>query len=99
MVEGNITENARLDVSGIGMWSSMERTFLDVRVMHPNSLSCIEKDVKTLYLHHEREEKRAYVERVTQVEKGSFTPFMMSTSGGMGKEAELFIRESQNSLQ
>ena len=67
--------------------------------MRPNCPSYIKKDVKTLYLHHEREEKRSYVEIVTQVEKGSFTPFVMSTSGGMGKEAELFIRESQNSLQ
>jgi len=29
---------------------------------------------------------------VTQVEKGSFTPFVMSTSGGMGTEAELFVK-------
>ena len=31
-------EKARLDVSAVGVWGPMERTFLDVRVMHPNSL-------------------------------------------------------------
>ena len=34
----NKAEKARLDVSAVGFWSSMERTFLDVRVMHPNTL-------------------------------------------------------------
>ena len=29
---------------------------------------------------------------MTQVKKGSFTPFVMSTSGGMGAEAVLFIK-------
>ena len=35
----NKSDNARLDVSAIGIWSPMERTFLDVRVVHPNSPS------------------------------------------------------------
>ena len=35
----NDAEKARLDVSAVGIWSSTERTFLDVRVMHPNSPS------------------------------------------------------------
>ena len=35
----NVSEKARLDVSAVGIWSPMERTFLDVRVMHPNSPS------------------------------------------------------------
>ena len=39
-----------------------------------------------------KKKKGAYVERVTQVEKGSFTPFVMSTSGGLGAEAVLFIK-------
>ena len=59
---------------------------------NPNSPSYIKKDIKALYRQHEKEKKRSYVERVTQVEKGSFTPFVMSTSGGMGTEAELFVK-------
>ena len=53
MIKGNTAENARLDVSGIGVWSPMERTFLDIRVMHPNSPSYIKKDIK-LYQQHEK---------------------------------------------
>ena len=36
------------------------------------------------------EKKRAYNERIIQVEKASFTPIVVSTFGGMGKEAESF---------
>ena len=35
----NVSEKARLDVSAVGIWSPMERTFLDVRVVHPNAPS------------------------------------------------------------
>ena len=92
MVKGHTAEHARLNVSGIGVWNPMEQTFLDIRVMHPNSPSYIKKEIKTLYLQHEKEKKSTYVEKVTQVEKGSFTPFVMSTSGGMGAQAVPFIK-------
>ena len=65
MIKGNTAENARLDVSGVRVWSPMERTFLDIPAMHPNSPSYIKKKIKTLYQQHEKEKKRAYVERVT----------------------------------
>ena len=36
---GNRAEKARLDASGVGVWGAYERTFLDIRVTHPNSPS------------------------------------------------------------
>ena len=33
----NVADKARLDVSAVGVWSPMERTFFDERVVHPNS--------------------------------------------------------------
>ena len=68
----------------------MEKTFLDIRVMHPNSPSYMNKDISQVYKTHENEKKRAYNERVIQVEKGSFTPIVFSTFGGMGEEAVKF---------
>ena len=43
-----------------------------------------------MYKQHEREKKRTYNERIIQIEKGSFTPIVMSTFGGMGEEAERY---------
>ena len=86
----NSAEKARLDVSAIGVWSQMERTFLDVRVFHPNSASYMNTDPQQLYIRHEREKKRMYNDRILQVEKGSFSPLIFSTTGGMGPESTRF---------
>ena len=85
---GNKTEGARLDVSGIGVWGPFERTFLDIRVMHPNSPSYVNKPIEQLYTDHENQKKNEYLERVLQIEKGSFTPIVLSTYGGFAPEAE-----------
>ena len=71
----------------MGIWSSHERTFLDVRVFHPNSESYLKNTPEQLYIQQENEKKNAYNDRVLQVEKGSFTPLIFSTTGGMGPEA------------
>ena len=60
----NTAEKARLDVSAVGIWSSMERTFLDIRVMHPNSPSYMDTTPDQLYSQHEREKKRMYNDRI-----------------------------------
>ena len=83
----NVANKARLDVSAVGLWSSMERTFLDVRVFHPNSASYVNTPPQQLYARHEKEKKRTYNDRVLQVEKGSFSPLIFSTTGGMGPES------------
>ena len=90
MVTGNKAKKGRLDVSGNGIWGPQEKTFLDVRVMHPNSPSYIYKDLTRVYKQHESEKKRTYNERIIQIEKGSFTPLVFSTFGGMGIEAGRF---------
>ena len=86
----NTSENARLDVSAIGLWSPFERSFIDVRIFHPNAPSYINKNLNQVYKEHENEKKRAYNDRIINVERGTFTPLVFSTAGGMGKEAEVY---------
>ena len=83
----NTRKKARLDVAGVGVWGAYEKTFLDIRIMHPNSESYKDMSIESVYKHHEKLKKKAYNERVLQVEKGSFTPIVGSTFGGMGIEA------------
>ena len=64
VVTGNKAKKARLDVAGNGVWGLQEKTFLDVRIMHPNAASYKNKDVAQLYEQHEREKKRTYNERI-----------------------------------
>ena len=48
--------------------------------------------IKNQYRQHSREKKRAYEERITRVDNGSFTPMVMSTAGGMGPEMSIAIK-------
>ena len=86
----NTKENAHLDVSGIGLHGPHMKTLLDIRVLHPNCDAYINKDIKKVYEIHEKEKKRAYNERVIQLEQGCFVPVVFSTFGGMGDEASNF---------
>ena len=71
----------------------MERAFLDVRVFHPNSPSYLNTAPAQLYIQQEREKKRMYNDRILQVEKGSFSPLIFTTTGGMGPEATRYHKK------
>ena len=88
-----ITDEARLDISARSVWNVLERAFFDVRVFHALAPSNASKPIKQMYLAHENEKKRAYNARVLEVEKGTFTPLVFSTSGGMGQEAHKLVKK------
>ena len=85
---GNKKDKARLDVAGVGVWGAYERTFLDIRITHPNCPTYVNKTIDQVYTLHENLKKNEYNERVLQIEKGSFTPIVGTTFGGWGREAE-----------
>ena len=101
----NIADKASADVSAVGVWSPMERTFLDVRVTHLNSPSYEGLTSEEIYKKHEDSKKREYNDRIMHVEKASFSPLVFSTTGGMGTEcsryhkriAELIAKKSGDS--
>ena len=67
-----------------------ERTFYDIRVMHPNAPSYQTKEIPALYIKHENEKKTKYNNRIITVEKGTFTPLVYSTFGECGPEAKRY---------
>ena len=94
--EGNIKDKARSDISCVGLWSPMERTFIDVRVFHPGAPSYRTKSLKSLYTFHENAKKREYNSRIINVEKSTFSPLVLSTHGGMAPESRsLFQRAAK----
>ena len=44
------------------------------------------------YRRHEKEKRRKYEQRINQVEHGTFTPLVLSTSGGWGPSATVAFR-------
>ena len=88
----NKDKGARLDISVRGFWTPLDRAFTDIRVLHPQAQSNSNKSLFQMYRSHEMEKKRDYVDRVLNVEKGTFTPLVFSTTGGMGTEAVRFYK-------
>ena len=89
----NTEERSRPDVSAVGIWSPMERTFLDVKIVHLNSPSYRGRKPDAIYKEKENEKKSKYNQRIIQVEKASFTPLVFSTSGGMALECTKYHKK------
>ena len=88
----DLSDGARLDVSTRGFWTPLDRAFTDIRVLHPQAQSNANTNLYQMYRKHEMEKKNKYNDRVLQVEKGTFTPLVFSTTGGMGNEAARFLK-------
>ena len=89
----NIEEHARSDIHARGFWGSTHHSaFFDVRVFNPNALSYKKSTPSACYSRHERSKRREYQQRIIEMDGGSFTPLVFSTSGGMGKSALTFYR-------
>ena len=72
-----------LDIKVQEFWNKSRRsTFFDVRVFNPYAPSNKKLTAAVCYRKHEMGKPREYERRVLDVEHGSFTPLVFSTSGG-----------------
>ena len=85
----NVQEGARLDVRAKGFWQRGQDAFFDVRVFNPLAPS---NRCQNPYEAHEKVKCRAYEQRVREVERGTFTPLVMSATGGMGKRTQIVFK-------
>ena len=69
--------DARLDVYCRGFWERQRAAFFDLRVCHPNADWYRDLSPKQIYRIHQNEKKRRYNSRVTEIEKGTFTPLVL----------------------
>ena len=77
----NRDDGARLDIKASGFWGGrFQSSFFDVRIFNPYAPS----NRSNPYRQHEGAKRRAYEERVREIEHASFSPLVFSTSGGMG---------------
>ena len=82
----NIQDGARLDVAMYGFWGGrFEKAFIDVRIFNPMQcpINC-HGPLSSVYRKHEQEKRREYDQRVREIEHATFTPLVLSTTGGMG---------------
>ena len=76
----------------VGTEPLLQNAFFDVRVFNPYAPSHHGTTLAQCYRRHEQEKKRAYEEKVREVEHGSFSPLIFSTSIGMGPIATVVYK-------
>ena len=95
----NSPDGARLDISANGVWGGRsEKTYFDVRIFNPYAPSNKNMIPSACYKQHEREKKRAYEQRVREIEHSSFTPLVLAATGGLGVEATTFYKRLASKL-
>ena len=89
----NREDGARLDVAADSFWGNdRQRAFFDVRVFNPHAQSYQNTSLSQCYRKNEQEKQRAYDQRVREIEHGSFSPLIFSTTGGMGTIATVVYK-------
>ena len=86
----NRSEEARLDIAARGFWVSGQKAFFDIRVFNPTAGRYKNRKLNKAFEMNEKEKKekkKAYNQRVLEVEQGSFTPLVFNAMGGIGREA------------
>ena len=89
----SMEDAARVDVKCLGFWNAHQDTFWDVRVFNLLASCNRNKQMKAVYQQHEREKQRVYCQRVQEVERGTFTPLVLTAPGGMGQSASIFFQK------
>jgi len=82
----NIPEGARLDIAMNGFWGGRSDCGFN-----PLAASNASSSLSSNYRRHENIKKRVYACRVHEVEHATFTPLVISASGGFAHEASLFL--------
>ncbi|KAG0718606.1 hypothetical protein GWK47_052102 [Chionoecetes opilio] len=86
----NTTNEARVDVSARGFWTRGQRAFMDIRIFDPMAACYQTISLEAVHQKNERDKIRSYGDRIRNVDHGSFTPLVFTTSGGMGPKAKCF---------
>ena len=79
-----------MDISTRDFWCYGQKSLFDIRVFNPVASIYRNSPLSKFYTINENEEKRQYNERIFQVENGSFTPLVMTSNGGFGRECGQF---------
>ena len=92
LASANTDDGAQLDIRARGFWRSCQDAYFDVRVFHPNTPSNSSRSLSAAYKKHEDEKKRTYGQHILEIERAVFTPLVLTTTGGMRREAQTFYK-------
>ena len=78
--------------------ATFERTFFDVWVFNPHAPSNRHTNLQSVYRKHEQIKKRAYEQRIREVDHATFSPLVLSATGGLAREANTVYKRLASML-
>ena len=85
-----LRDDARSDVRARGFWREGQNAFFDVRITNADTNCQRNTSLSSILKKHEQDKKRGYNRRIMEVEHGTFTPLIFTTTGVMGQECSKF---------
>ena len=85
------------DLGVRGVWQPQVDSLIDVRVVDTDAPSHINRPGKAVLATSEIEKKRKY-SGAAEMRRATFTPFVVSVDGALGKEAENFVKHMADVL-
>jgi len=85
------------DLGVRGVWEPQRETLLDIRVTDTDAFSYCAQPVRSILEKAENEKKRKYGTACEQ-RRVSFTPFITSVDGALGREAKAFVNRLSDGL-
>ena len=87
----NEEDGDRVDIVARDFWQMHELAFFDIKVFNPLARTYMNQSLDAAFKTNEKNKKRKYNNRIIQVEKGTFTPVVLSSLGGLGIESSRFL--------
>ena len=78
----DVEEGARLDIKAQNVWdNSRQSAYFAIRVFNAHVPTNSNSSTKVCYRKHRKEKRSEYERQILEVEHGTFTPLVLSTSG------------------
>ena len=86
----NNSNETKADIRIRGFWEQGQQVSFDLMAFDPDACRYCNKSLQQCHVMNEQEKKRAYSERILQIDPGTFTPLVFSVNGSMGRECQKF---------
>ena len=93
-----VDDGERADISVRGFWQRYQKAFFDIKVCNLLASSYQNQSITATFSSMEKDKKRKYNARILNVDKGTFTPLVMSVNGRMGRVCSIFYSKLAEQL-
>lgn len=88
----NIRDDNLVDISLRGFWNTGQQEFYDTIVFYSNTRLYYNVDIQKYYGLNERERKKAYNERMLNMEQRTLVSIVLKFNQKIGRDSQIFYR-------